>query len=165
MLFAEGWDHITKDNMIRRVIHEGYRLPLRGNPPLRSFPDNIKLPKGMDRRKAVMTEIQSLIQKGAVRQVNPYTPGFYSHIFVVPKASGGWRPVIDLKALNKFVHCPHFRMHTVHSCLNVLNVGDWACSLDLKDAYLHVPIHPDSYKYLRFAVMAQCWNSEPSLSV
>ena len=138
--------------MIRRVVHEGYRLPLRGNPPLRTSPDSIKLPKGKERREAVLKEIQSLIQKGVVQRVNPYSPGFYSHIFVVPKSSGGWRPVIDLKTLNKFVHCPHFKMHTVNSAFNVLNVGDWAFSVDLKDAYLHVPLHPNSCKYLRFAV-------------
>ena len=27
---------------------------------------------------------------------------------------------------------------------------DWAVSIDLTDAYLHVPIHPQSRKYLRF---------------
>ena len=30
--------------------------------------------------------------------------------------------------------------------------GDWMVSLDLKDAYLQVPMHPDSRKFLRFMV-------------
>ena len=29
-------------------------------------------------------------------------------------------------------------------------VKDWAVSIDLTDAYLHIPIHPQSRKYLRF---------------
>jgi hypothetical protein len=28
--------------------------------------------------------------------------------------------------------------------------GDWAVSLDLQDAYLHIPVHPDYQHYLRF---------------
>ena len=28
--------------------------------------------------------------------------------------------------------------------------SDWACSLDLRDAYLHVPVHPDSQRLLGF---------------
>ena len=100
----------------------------------------------------MLQEIDSLKQKGAVYQVEPSSPGFYSHVFVVPKASGGWRPVIDLKALNEYLEAPHFKMHTVASVLNTVCVGDWAFSVDLTDAYLHVPINPESRKYLRFAL-------------
>ena len=30
--------------------------------------------------------------------------------------------------------------------------SDWTFSIDIKDAYLHVPIHPGSYRYLRLAL-------------
>ena len=30
--------------------------------------------------------------------------------------------------------------------------GDWMVSLDLQDAYLQVPVHPSSHRYLRFCV-------------
>ena len=32
---------------------------------------------------------------------------------------------------------------------------DWMVSLDLKDAYLQVPIHPDSHKFLRFVAFSK----------
>ena len=38
--------------------------------------------------------------------------------------------------------------------------GDWVVSVDLTDAYLHVPIHPSSRKFLRFLyqeVVFQFW--------
>ena len=35
--------------------------------------------------------------------------------------------------------------------------GDWALSLDLKDAYFHVPIHKTHNKFLRFCVNNQCY--------
>ena len=48
------------------------------------------------------------------------------------KASGSWRPVIDL------------------SHLAAVREGDFLASLDLKDAYFQIPIHPSSRKLLRF---------------
>ena len=81
----------------------------------------------------------------------PDSPGFYSNVFLVRKASGGWRPVIDLKNLNAHIHAPHFHMFTTSSVLSSVVKGDYAFKIDLQDAYFHVPIHPDSRKYLRFA--------------
>ena len=41
-------------------------------------------------------------------------------------------------------------METLASVLLLVRQGDWMVSLDLKEAYLQVPIHPDSRKFLRF---------------
>ena len=82
---------------------------------------------------------------------NSDTPGFYSNVFLVRNASGGWSPVIDLKQLNDHIDAPHFHMHMISSVLNTIVVGDYAFKIDLQDAYFHVLIHPDRKKYLRFA--------------
>ena len=92
-----------------------------------------------------------MLQKNAITEVPPDSPGFYSNVFLVRKASGGWRPVIDLKNLNAHIHAPHFRMFTTSSVLSSIEKGDYAFRIDLQDAYFHVPIHPSSRKYLRFA--------------
>jgi hypothetical protein len=58
--------------------------------------------------------------------------------------------VINLKLLNKIlVKCP-FKMETTRSITAALQQGDWTVSVDLTDAYFHVPMHRDSQKYLRF---------------
>ena len=88
----------------------------------------------------------------AITEVPPNSPGFYSNVFLVRKASGGWRPVIDLKNLNAHIHAPHFGMFTTNSVLSSIQKGDYAFKIDLQDAYFHVPIHPSSRKYLRFAL-------------
>ena len=92
-----------------------------------------------------------MLQKNAITEVPPDSPGFYSNVFLVGKSSGGWRPVIDLKNLNAHIHAPHFRMFTRSSVLSSVEKGDYAFRIDLQDAYFHVPIHPSSRKYLRFA--------------
>ena len=44
-----------------------------------------------------------MLSKGALERVPDLGPGFYSRLFLVEKASGGWRPVIDLSPFNEFV--------------------------------------------------------------
>ena len=92
-----------------------------------------------------------MLQKNAITEVPPSSPGFYSNVFLVRKASGGWRPVIDLKSLNVHIWAPHFRMYTTGSVLSTVPKEDYAFKIDLQNAYFHVPIHPSSRKYLRFA--------------
>ena len=98
----------------------------------------------------MVEEVQNLIAKGAVEPAPP-SPGFYSRLFVVQKASGAWRPVIDLSTLNNFVVKTKFKMETVQSVLASVRQGNWIFSIDLQDAYFQIPIHPESRKYLRFS--------------
>ena len=98
-----------------------------------------------------------LIQKNVLVSVPPHTPGFYSNLFVVPKANGGLRPVLDLKALNEFIACPTFRMETAQSIRQQLQIGEVTTSIDLADAYLHIPIAAAFQPFLRVAAMGQIW--------
>ena len=94
-----------------------------------------------------------MLQKNTISEIPPDTPGFYSNVFLVRKASGGWRQVIDLKQLNAHIAAPHFHMHT-HYKLSAeyrQKLGGYSFKKDLQDAYFHVLIHPDSRKYLCFA--------------
>jgi len=53
----------------------------------------------------IQGEITKLLQKQAIQLVeSPSEKDFYSNLFLVPKKDGGQRPVINLKALNSFVH-------------------------------------------------------------
>ena len=87
----------------------------------------------------------------------PLTLGFYSRLFLVRKATGEWRPIIDLSSLNVFVHCPSFTMETPRSILRALQQGQWLTSLDLKDAYFHIGIHPADRRYLCFCHNGTAW--------
>ena len=60
--------------------------------------------------------------------------------------------VMDLSALNKFIKHIPFKMVTVAQVRTSLRRGDWLASIDLKDAYWHVPIHPRFRKFLAFQV-------------
>ena len=78
--------------------------------------------------------------------------GFYSNLFVVPKPNGDVRPILDLKALNRFLRIRSFRMESIRSVVAALQGKELLASIDIKDAYLHVPIFPGHFKFLRFAL-------------
>ena len=48
-------------------------------------------------------------------------------------------------------------METLESVSQGINGNNWTASLDLKDAYFHVPIHRDHWQYLHFCIESQCY--------
>ena len=79
----------------------------------------------------------------------------------LPGGEGGWHPVIDLSHLNEFVQLTRFKMETVASVLLSVREGDFLASLELKDAYFQIPIHPSSRKLLRFTSEGTFTSSKP----
>ena len=132
---------------------EGYHLPMTSTPRLSTpRPSQVFSPVFSDEEAAVIREeVQSLLAKAAVRPADPSSPGQVTHLFVVPKKDGGMRPIINLKPFNKtFLDPPHFKMEGPKDVIRLLRPGDWAASIDLKDAYFHVPIFREHCKMLRF---------------
>ena len=79
-------------------------------------------------------------------EVSPCDNEFISPVFLVPKKTGDFRPVINLKPLDQFVEKIHFKMENIHMALNCISPGDFMVSIDLKDAYFSVPIfQPHTY--------------------
>ena len=98
----------------------------------------------------VDAEVTKLIQKEAVVVVDPVADQFISSTFAVPKKDGFQRPVVNLKRLNTFVLKAHFKMEGIQMVKELLRKDDWMVSIDLKNAYLSVPVASDHRKYLRF---------------
>ena len=145
------------------IITNGYVLPFLSKPNLVRFPLILSEYKAQQKDQALATCIQSLLSKNAIERVeNVKSLGFYSRLFLVPKPHQRWRPVIDLSRLNTFLHVEKFKMETPESIRTSLIPGEWVSSIDLSDAYLHIPIHPNSRKYLRFCY--KCSSSPPSHS-
>ena len=133
------------------VLGSGFRLPWKAEKaPLSSSKIAFPSPQSPDAVQALDLEVRSLLEKGATEEVLSETPGFYGRIFVVPKSSGGWRPVLDLSTLNLFLENISFRMESPSSIRDSIHRGDWATSIDLKDAYFHILIHKSDRKFLRF---------------
>ena len=94
---------------------------------------------GFVHAQALQEEVHNMLAKGVLEVVDHPSLGFYSRLFLVHNATSGWFPVIDLSAFN-----------TVSSVLWSIRLGNVVFSIDLKYAYFHIPIYPDSHPYLRF---------------
>jgi len=138
-----------KGSWVVNILRWGYRLQFWEHPPLTRTP--MRPSEGGSKHQIMSLEIQKLLQKSVIEKVQVKdSPGFYSRLFVVPKPGGKWRPIIDLKALNYHLKIPKFAMESLQSIWACLLPQHFTISLDLQDAYLQIPIYPESRKYLRF---------------
>ena len=57
---------------------------------------------------------------------------------------------MNLKKFNKSVKKYKFRMEGLKQVRDWIQKDAWFCSMDLKDAFLHIPINESFRKFLRF---------------
>ena len=148
------WQVWAKNHAHPRVVsllQHGYRLDFKILPKLSKIPHILSKYHNKNKYGALHEAVQAMLAKKAITHVrNPTTLGYYSRLFLVPKPMKRWRPVIDLSMLNNHLHVLTFKMETAESIRKSIRKGEWVTSIDLTDAYFHVPIHPQSQKYLRF---------------
>ena len=136
----------------------GGSIPFARVPPLSQEPIPMPSYAPMSTKGVALEEVtRAFISKGVVELAPLPSPGFYSRLFVVWKTSGSWRPVIDLSYLNRFLASSPFEMETIQSVLLSARLGDWMVSIDLKEAYLQILVHPDSRKCLRFVAFGRVY--------
>ena len=94
--------------------------------------------------------IDRLLHIGAISRVTDIEGQFVSKIFTVPKSDGSSRLILNLKKLNKFLHAEHFKLEDGRTVMNLMRRNMFMATVDMRDAYHLVRIHPESRKYLRF---------------
>ena len=149
--FSRDWQTNNCSSNVLNLITNGYVLPFLSNPNLVSFSLIISEYKALPKDQALPHCIQSLLSKNVIERVeNVKSLWFYNRLFLVPMPHQRWRPVINLGRFNTFLHVEKCKMKTPESIRTSLIPGEWVSSIGLSDAYLHIPIHPHSRKYLRF---------------
>ena len=98
----------------------------------------------------MQVEINTLLQLGAIKLCKPHINQFISKTFLTSKPNGKKRFILNLKSLNKYIFAPHFKMEDARVARNLIQRGNYAATIDLKEAYYSLPIHRDHQKYLRF---------------
>ena len=155
--FVTDWMHLPITDWHLSILQEGLRLTFQSPPPLSKYPRPVQLPRNPQKRTALLEEFWKLHEKGAIEPASNADPGFYAHLFTVPKKTGGLRLIIDLKVLNTYIYCPTFKMENDLKIRGQLQVGEWMTSVDLSDAYLHLPIHPLYRKFMRMHIEGKAW--------
>ncbi len=65
--FKQAWSSITTDQWVLEIVSNGYALPFMAS-PLAPEPLETSLPTIPQRREALWTEVQSLLDKGAIEE-------------------------------------------------------------------------------------------------
>jgi hypothetical protein len=125
--FTDFWDTwCPKDLPVPGIIRHGLHLDFVSQPPTTSVPSPVHLPQDSAKASALRAEVKSLQDNGVIVPIDNPGPGFYSHIFVVPKKHKGfWKLIIDLSRLSRFLRVPHFKMETTRSVAAAILPGDW----------------------------------------
>ena len=148
--YCKNWEVLTKDRWILETVR-GYQIDFLSEPAQCWRPHSPQF--NLSQAWLIQQEVEELQNKGVVIKLSPSAEeGFFSTLFLVLKKGGGQRPVVNLKALNKFVQMTHFKMEGNHTLKYLLQAGDWLAKVDLKNAYFAIPIQPEHRKYLRFSM-------------
>ena len=147
---VDRWLKLSGDPWVIATV-QGADIPLEDLPVQERVPYPFRL---SDFEKGIMEqELGKLLAKGVIEETAPVQGQVISNVFLRPKASGGFRVILDLTDFNKNVEYEHFKMTTLQTALSMLRPNCWMGSVDLRDAYYSVPMAQGFRKFLRFV-----WN-------
>jgi hypothetical protein len=144
------WLKITRDPWIIAMV-QGVSIPLDFLPCQDWVPFPYRL--SVSERPIMDREVQKLLDKGVVEEVEHEEGEFISSVFLRPKPNGSHRLILDLTRMNENVEYQHFKMTSLQTAIDMLRPGAYMGSVDLRDAYYSLRIKPEDRKYLRFV-----WN-------
>lgn len=85
----------------------------------------------------------TLERQGVIEPV-PDTPQWLSRVDVVPKKGGAHRIIIDMRPANKAIARKYYPMPNPDQLITKIRGAKYFAKLDMKSAYHHVMLHPDS---------------------
>ena len=142
----KNWEKITTDHTILETV-KGYKIVFT-QPPIQWRPVHTQR-FSVEESTNLTQEVEEMLTKQSIEECSPLPDQFVGHLFLRPKKNGIFRPVFNLKHLNAFVVYQYFNMEGVQMLTSMIQTHDWMMTIDLKDAYLCVPIAGKHRKYLR----------------
>ena len=146
------WKESCPNPLVKRWICQGAEIPFTSPPPPFHL-SNYDLTSAQE--KYITEEVNKLLQAGTIKTAT--SAHNISPLGVVPKKNGKLRMILDLRRLNNFVSTPRFTMEDIRKVRPLLQAGDWMTSIDLKDGFHHVPIHPDHQQHLGMSWQGQTY--------
>lgn len=92
-----------------------------------------------------------------IEKVEHHPNEYISPIFVIPKRSGEYRMILNLKNLNESIQYHHFKMETFESALKLVKQNMFFASIDVRYGYYSVPIAEEDRIKLRFMHKGQVY--------
>ncbi len=99
-------------------------------------------------RETISEHIRALLKGG---QIRPCESPFSSPVQLISKKDGKIRFCIDFRALNENLVNDVYPIARIDDALSMLGSGSFFSSLDIANAYWHIPLHPDDQLYTAFS--------------
>jgi len=145
--FTQNWRKISNDPEIIQIT-QGYRIDFETTPHQRR---PMASPRFSPKEQTLIDiEVAEMLKKGAISIAETSDNQFVGHVFLREKKNGKFRLIFNLKPLNVHIRYEHFKMESMTQLTSIVRSDDWMISIDLKDAYLCIPMHPHHHRYLRF---------------
>ena len=151
------------DSYVARIARNGIQFdwipgfdPLHPDVNYRPFSLSPYARDDLDDDEVLQREIDKLILAGHVSKIEPEDAKGVTSIFLVEKKpdpenpQGSSRPCTNLKPVNCFIHVTYFSLPTVREILPYSKKGYYACKLDFKSAFFHMPIAKRDAPWLAF---------------
>ena len=132
---------MTLDPFFTSIQKEGFRLEWKEGEPIQRGRRPCRLEK--EKEAAFNAE-----HKRLTSEVHP--------VFAVHQATK-WRSIYNLKEMNPFLVERKFKMTGVGVWKGMIFKNMYMATIDIKDAYLHISVHEDSRRFMRYEWKGHIW--------
>lgn len=146
--FPQYWKSLTSDKFIIDIVLHGLRLNFACIPEGNHAHEYGRNKTDID---SISREISALLAKRVISISSHEEGEYFSNLFTVPKPDGTLRTILNLKKLNITCDTSHFKMESISNVIKMVQRDSYMASVDLKDAFYSIPIHPDHQKFLKFS--------------
>ena len=151
--FYEEWEQICNDKIVLAIIKEGCKLKLLSKPIQQEKQKPLYF--NQEESKALTSMINKLEEDKVIEKCKIKKGDFVNNVFLVQKKSDSnvkkYRCILNMKELNKeHIEYIHFKMDTLVTCLNLMQPMCFMASIDISNAYHHIPIFLEHSNYLKF---------------
>ncbi|KAA6364048.1 MAG: putative reverse transcriptase, partial [Streblomastix strix] len=147
--YLDQWETIN----MKDFIQQGFTLQWKDNQSVNNLERQLKIMKFRgteEEAKEYKIMLEEELKENIVIPIKKEQIKWYNPTFMIKKANGKWRKILDAKALNKQIADFHFKMHDSIEVKQTIRPGDWGTSLDLTSAFHHLIVQAESQPYLAF---------------
>ena len=148
--FLPFWHSICSDRYVLGLL-KGVKIPFIDNKMPRQHKILHELNMSEEEMTLVDSHLLELLEEGFIIKLDAMIPNSWvSNIFLVPKCQGGFRMILNLKELNKFIQYTKFKMDHIDKVVNLLCLFDFMGSLNLISAYGQVNLDTKYQNFFQF---------------
>jgi len=146
------WRRTTRDSFVLSTIDNGYRIEWneKGPPPSKYHENS---PNCSNHEEFIDTSIREALIMGVVSEASADTLNNISPLNVdVKKSNGKRRLIFNAMFINDYMLVQKFKYPQLHKeGREIFGQSRWGFVLDISQAFYHIEIHPEFYRYLGFS--------------